>query len=158
LGKDPLDRALELAERRPLRFDDLAVGDDLLLDLVDVGDKPLRALRRTDLLVDLLELEADLVEDREAVVVEVVEGLVQQAAGAAGEELVAELLTLLGPPEEEADRPQLDARQRDEVVGPEEDVELACVQPSDRLVVDREVEDAEEVAAVALLRGIRVDL
>ena len=80
LRKDALDRALEQAERRPLRLDDLAVGDDLLLDLVDVGDEPLGALGRSDLLVDLLELEADLVEDREAVVVEIVEDLVEQAA------------------------------------------------------------------------------
>ena len=48
-----------------------------------------------DRLVDLLELEADLVEDREAVVVEVVEHLVEEAARAAREELVAELLVLL---------------------------------------------------------------
>src|SRR5262249_19367926 len=114
---------------------------------------------RPDLLVDLLELEADLVEDREAVVVEIVEYLVQEPARAARQELLAELLALLGASEEQADRPQLDTRQRDEVVGPEEDVELAGVQPADRLVEDREVEDAEQVAAAAVLvTGVDVDL
>src|SRR4029077_1065768 len=59
--------------------------------------------------------------------------------------------------EEQCDRPQLDRRQRDEVVGPEEDVELAGVQPSNRLVIDREVEDGEEVAALGFVR-VDVDL
>jgi hypothetical protein len=40
---------------------------------------------------------------------------------------------------------QLDVRQRDEVVRPEEEVEFGGVQALDRLVVDREVEDGEEV-------------
>ena len=42
--------------------------------------------------------------------------------------------------------------QRDEVVRPEEEVELGGVQALDRLVVDREVEDAEDVL------GVLVDL
>ena len=50
--------------------------------------------------------------------------------------------------EEARDGEQLDVRQRHEVVGAEEDVELGRVQPLDRLVVDREVEDAEEVLRV----------
>src|SRR5207244_190848 len=37
LRHQPLDLPLELPERRPLRLDDLAVGDDLLLDLLDEG-------------------------------------------------------------------------------------------------------------------------
>ena len=49
---------------------------------------------------------------------------------------------------------QLDGRQRDEVVGADEDVELGGVQALDRPVVDREVEDAEQVALV----GVVVDL
>ena len=59
--------------------------------------------------------------------------------------------------EEPRDRPQLDRRQRDEVVGPDEDVELARVQPADAGVVDGEVEDGEEVAA-GLVLGVDVDL
>ena len=45
-------------------------------------------------------------------------------------------------------------RERDEVVGADEDVELGGVQALDRPVVDREVEDGEEVALV----GVVVDL
>ena len=91
---------------------------------------------------------ADLVEDREAVVEEVVEHLVEQAAGALREELLAQRLVVLAAVEEPRDGQQLDVRQRDEVVGAEEDVELGGVQPLDRLVVDREVEDDEEVVRV----------
>ena len=155
LGQEPLDAALELPQRRALRLDDLAVGDDLLLDLVDVPDEPLR-VALVQLLVDLLELVADLVEDGEAVVVEVVEHLVQQPARAAPEEVLAELLVLRAAPEQPRDRPQLDRRQRDEVVGAEERVELAGVEAADRLVVDGEVEDGEEVG-LALL-GVHVHL
>ena len=97
---------------------------------------------------------ADLVEDREAVVEEVVEHLVEQAAGALREQLLAERLVLLAAVEEPRHRQQLDARQRHEVVGADEDVELGGVQALDRAVVDREVEDAEEVALV----GVVVDL
>src|SRR6478609_3211349 len=155
----PLDLPLELPQRRPLRLDDLAVGDDLLLDLVDVGDEVARALVLADRLVDLLELEADLVEDREAVVVEVVEHLVEEAARAAREELVAEVLVLLTAAEEEADRAQLDRGERDEVVRADEGIELPGVETADGRVVDREVEDGEEVTVVAVVvAGVDVDL
>ena len=43
------------------------------------------------------------------------------------------------------------------VVGPDEGVELARVQPADARVEDREVEDGEEVAA-GLVLGVDVDL
>ncbi len=46
LGQETVDLPLELSQRRPLRLDDLAVGDDLLLDLVDVADELLRAFAR----------------------------------------------------------------------------------------------------------------
>ncbi|HEX9349733.1 MAG TPA: hypothetical protein VF877_00510 [Gaiellaceae bacterium] len=54
--------------------------------------------------------------------------------------------------EETSDREQLDRRQRDEVARAEEDVELGRVQPLDGLVVEREVQNGEEVL------GILVDL
>src|SRR5262249_30661898 len=91
---------------------------------------------------------------REAVVEEIVENLVQQAARALREELLAERLVLLAATEEARDRQQLDRRQRHEIVRPDEDVELGRVQALDRAVVDREVENAEEVALV----GVVVDL
>src|SRR6185436_11863731 len=54
--------------------------------------------------------------------------------------------------EETSHRQQLDGGERDEVVSAEENVELGCVQALDRLVVDGEVEDGEEVL------GVLVDL
>ena len=95
----------------------------------------------------------DLVEDREAVVEEVVEHVVEQVARALREEALAQLAR---PPRSGAnrrvDREQLDVRERDEEVGAEEEVELGRVQPLDRLVVAGEVEHAEEVL------GVLVDL
>ena len=116
--------------------------------------------RRADLLVDLLELEADLVEDREAVVVEVVEHLVEEPARAAARGAARGSSSLsYARRKSSADRPQLDRRQRDEVVRADEDVELAGVEPADRRVVDREVENGEEVAARGACRpGVDVDL
>ena len=96
--------------------------------------------------LDPVELVADLVEDREAVVEEVVEHLVEQAAGALREELLAERVVVLAAREEPRDGQQLAVRERDEVVLADEDVELGRVEPLDRLVVDGEVEDGEEVA------------
>ena len=46
-------------------------------------------------------------------------------------------------------------RQRDQVIRPEEDVELACVEPADRLVVDREVQNREEVALLDVVVDLR---
>ena len=97
----------------------------------------------------------DLVEDREAVVEEVVEHLVEQPARALGEQLLAERLVVLAAREEARDGQQLAVRDRDEVVRPDEDVELGGVQPLDRLVVDREVEDDEEVAVVLVVVDLR---
>ena len=90
----------------------------------------------------------DLVEDREAVVEEIVEHLVEQPAGALGEEALTKLGVLFAAPEQARDRQQLDVGQRDEVVGAEEEVELRRVQALDRLVVDREMDDAEEIVRV----------
>ena len=117
---------------------------------MDVAHAVLGARRDlVDLLVDLAELQRDLVEDREAVVVEIVEHLVEQPTGAAREEVVPQLLAVGAALEEPGHRPQLDRRQRDEIVGPDEHVELARVQASDPGVVDREVEDGEEVAGAS---------
>ena len=149
LGEEALDVALEQPQRGALRLDDLAVGDDLLLDVREVADDLLGAALE-HVVLDRVELVADLVEDREAVVEEVVEDVVEQVAGALREELLAQLLVLLAAAEEPRDRQELDGRQRDEVVRPDEEVELGCVQPLDVLVVDREVEDAEEVVRVVV--------
>ena len=86
LGQEPLDVALEQAQGRPLRLDDLPVADDLLLDVRDVADDLLRAALE-DVVLERVELVPDLVEDREAVVEQVVEHLVEQPARALREEL-----------------------------------------------------------------------
>src|SRR5205085_6886916 len=57
---------------------------------------------------------------------------------------------LLAAAEQPRNREELDVRDRHEVVRPEEDVELGGVQPLDRLVVAREVEDREEVVGVVV--------
>jgi hypothetical protein len=91
---------------------------------------------------------ADLVEDREAVVEEVVEDVIEEVSGALREEALAKLRLVVAAQEEACDRKELDDGEGDEVVRSEEDVELAGVQPLDRLVVDREVEDDEAVVVV----------
>ena len=101
------------------------------------------------------ELVADLVEDREAVVEEVVEHLVEEAAGALREELLTERLVALAAREQARDRKELAVRDRDEVVRAEEDVELGRVEPLDRLVVRGEVEDDEEVAVLVVVIDLR---
>src|SRR5439155_27052162 len=93
----------EQAKSRALRLDDLAVGDDLLLHLGDVGDDLLRAAV-LDVVLDRVELVGDLVEDREAVVEEVVQHLVEEAAGSLAEELLTEAIVLLNAVEEPGDR------------------------------------------------------
>src|SRR4051794_18781441 len=149
LGQEALDLALEEPQRRALRLDDLAVGDDLLFHVREVAHDLLGALLE-QVVLDRIELVPDLVEDREAVVEEVVEDVVEQVPRPLREELVAKLLVLLTAAEEPRYRQELDVRQRDEVVGPDEEVELGRVQPLDVLVVDREVEDAEEVVRVVV--------
>ena len=100
--------------------------------------------------LDRVELVRDLVEDRKAVVEKIVEHLVEQAARPFREELSAELRVLGAALEEARHRQQLDARQRNEVVGPEEEVELRRVQALDRLVVDGEVQDGEEILRIVV--------
>src|SRR5206468_10393368 len=110
LREEALDVALEQPQRRALGLDDLAVADDLLLDVRDVADDRAR-LPFEHLVLDRVELVPDLVEDREAVVEEVVEHLVEQPAGSLGEELLAEAHVLLAAPEEARHGQALDVRQ-----------------------------------------------
>ena len=145
---------LEQSQRGTLRLDDLAIRDDLLLHLGDVGDDLLRAAV-LDVVLDRVELVGDLVEDREAVVEEIVEHLVEESARPFAEQLLTEALVLLHPVEEARHWEELDVGDRDQVVGPEEEVELAGVQALDVLVVRREVEDAEEVAVIEVVVDFR---
>src|SRR5204863_8277497 len=83
--------ALEVGQHRPLRADDLAEVDDLLLRVGDVAHDVLAAAEE-DLLLEALQLAADLAQHREAVVEAVVDDLVEEVAGALREHLLAELL------------------------------------------------------------------
>ena len=78
------------------------------------------------LVLDGVELVADLVEDREEVVEEVVEHVVQQIARALREEVLAQRLVVLAALEEPRPGQQLDVRQRDEVAVAEEESSSAA--------------------------------
>ena len=101
-----------------------------------------------DVLLDPLELVADLAQHRERGVDAVVDDLVEQVARALGEERVAQLLVRAAALEQVLERLQRLVRQRDQEVGTDEQVELGRVQARDRLVVAREVQDAEQVVVV----------
>ena len=135
----------------PLRADHLAEVDDLLLGVGDVADDVLGAALE-DLVLERVELVADLAQHREAVVEGVVDDPVEQVARAAGEQLVAQLLLLAAALEQVLDRLQRLVRDRDQEVAADEDVELAGVQAPDLAVEDREVQDDEQVV------GVLVDL
>ena len=70
---------------------------------------------------------------------QVVEELVEETSRAAREELAAERLVLGGAPEQVRNGPELDHGQRDDVVRPDEDVELAGVEAAGRGVGARHV-------------------
>ena len=65
------------------------------------------------------------------------------------------LVVRLAACEQPRDGQQLAVRDRDEVVLPDEQVELGGVEPLDRLVVDGEVEDREEVALLVVVVDLR---
>src|SRR3954447_164610 len=142
-------RPLEVAQHRAARPDDLAEVDDLLLDVGDVADDLLRASFE-DVVLEAVELVAHLAEHREAVVERVVDDLVEQVARPVAEQVLTRLLGAAAALEEVLDRLQWDVREGDQVVGPDEDVQLARVEPADRLVEHREVKDDEEVLLVGV--------
>src|SRR6201996_3308071 len=138
---------LQVAQDRALRTDHLAEVDDLLLGVGDVADDVLGAALE-DVVLERVELVADLAQHREAVVEAVVDEAVEQVARAAREELLAELLFLAAALEQVLDRLQRLVRDRDEEVGADEEVELTGAEPLGGTVEDREVQDAEQVLVV----------
>ena len=64
-------------------------------------------------------------------------------------------LVVLAAGEQPRDREELAVGDGDEIVRPDERIELGGVQPLDRLVVDREVEDGEQVAVVLVVVDLR---
>ena len=147
LGEVALLGALEVAQDGALRADDLAEVDDLLLRVGEVAHD-LLGLALEDVLLEALELVADLAQHREAVVERVVDDLVEEVARALREELLAHLLVRAAALEQVLDRGDGRVRQRDQEVRPDEDVELGRVQAADRLVEHREVQDDEQVVVV----------
>ncbi len=116
-SQEALLGVLEVAKDGALRADHLAEVDDLLLDVRDVADDLLgRALE--DLVLDRVELVADLPKHREAVVEPVVDDPVEQEARAPREELFAQLLLLAAALEQVLDRLERRVRDRDDVVAP----------------------------------------
>src|SRR4051794_21549472 len=138
---------LEVAQHRSLRPDHLAEVDDLLLDVGDIAYDLLRAPLE-DVVLERVELVADLAQHREAVVEAVVDEAVEQVARAAREELFAQLL--LGPTalEQVLNRLQGLVGDRHHIAGPDEEVELARAQSPGGGIEDREVKDDEEVVVI----------
>ena len=108
-------RALEVLQRGALRADDLAEVDDLLLDVGDVAHDLARAAL-PDLVLEHLELVAHLREHRKRRVDAVVDDLVEQVAGALGEQRVAHVLARLAALEEVLQRLDRLVGQRDDEV------------------------------------------
>src|SRR4051812_22648050 len=140
--------ALEVGDGGPLRADDLAEVDDLLLDVGDVAHDLGRVVALEDPLLDPLELVADLAQHRERGVDALVDDLVEQVAWPLGEQRLALLLVRPAALEQVLDRLQGLVRDRDQVVGADEQVELGGVEAADLLVVAREVQDDEQVLVV----------
>ena len=101
-----------------------------------------------DVLLEALELEPDLAQHRKRGVDAVVDDLVEQVAGALGEQVLAQLVVGAAALEEVLERLDRLVGHRDEEVGADEDVDLGRVEAVDALVVDREVQDDEQVALV----------
>ena len=101
-----------------------------------------------DVVLERVELVADLAQHREAVVEAVVDDPVEQVAGAAREELLAQLLLGAAALEQVLDRLQRLVGDRDHVAGADEEVELAGAEAAGGAVEDREVEDDEQVVVV----------
>src|SRR3954469_8924656 len=139
--------ALEVAEGGALRAHDLAEVDDLLLDVGDVAHD-LGRVADEDLLLDALELVAHLAQHRERRVDAVVDDLVEQVAGALGEQRLPQRLVGPAALEQVLERLQALVGDRDQVVGADEHVDLGGVEPADHLVVAREVENDEQVVVV----------
>ena len=109
-----------------------------------------------DVVLELVELGAHLAQHRERGVDAGVDDPVQQVAGALREGRLAHLLALAVALEHRRQRRQVLVRQRDQVVGTDEQVELRRQEAPGRLVEDREVENDEQVVVVGVELGALV--
>ncbi len=153
LGQIALLGALQGAEHGALRADDGAEVDDLLLDVAQLADDLGRPATLEDVVLQAPKLAAELAEHREAGVDGAVEDLVEQEARSLAHDVEPHVLARAGALEQRRERNDLLVRQRDDVVGPDEDVELGRVQPPGLLVEAGELHDEEEVLVVLVDLG-----
>ena len=156
----PLLGPLEIAEHGALGPHDLAEVDDLLLRLGELAHD-LRRAALEDVVLEALELEAHLAQHRERRIDAGVDDLVQQVARALREDLLAQVVLLAVALEHRRQGRQRDVRERDQVVGAQEEVELGGQDAPRVLVEQREVQNDEDVVVVLVeLRALvaRVDV
>ena len=106
-------------------------------------------------------LTRHLAQHRERGIDAGVDDLVEQVAGALREGRLAEVLLLAVALEHRRQRRERDVRQRDQVVGAHEQVELGGQDPAGLLLEQRELEDDEDVVVVLVELGAvvaRVDV
>ena len=114
-----------------------------------------------DVVLDAVELDRHLAQHRERRIDAGVDDLVEQVAGALREGRLAQVLLLAVALEHRGQRRQRDARQRDQVVGTHEQVELGGQDPARLLLEHRELQDDEDVVVVLVELGAvvaRVDV
>ena len=108
-------------------------------------------LRRTaleDVVLEALQLERGLAQHRERRIDAGVDDLVEQVAGPLGEDLLAQVVLLAIPLEHRRQRWQRHVRQRDDVIGTHEQVELGSQDARAVLVEEWEVQHDEDVVVV----------
>ena len=114
-----------------------------------------------DVVLEAVELDGHLAQHRERRIDAGVDDLVEQVAGALRERRLAQVLLLAVALEHRRQGRERDARQRDQVVGAHEQVELGGQDPAGFLLEQRELEDDEDVVVVLVeLRAVvaRVDV
>ena len=114
-----------------------------------------------DVVLETLELEPGLAQHRERGVDAGVDDLVEQVARSLREDLLAQIGLLAVALEHRRQRRQRDVRQRDQEVRTQEQVDLRGQDPAGVLVVQREVQDDEDVVRVLVELGTlvaRVDI
>ena len=114
-----------------------------------------------DVVLDAVELHLDLAQHRERGVDAGVDDLVEQVARALRERRLAQVRLLAVALEHRGQRRERDVREGDQVVRPHEQVHLRGQDPRGLLLVEREVQDDEDVVVVLVqLRAVvaRVDV
>ena len=114
-----------------------------------------------DVVLEAIELDRHLAQHRERRIDAGVDDLVEEVAGALREGCLAQVILLAVALEHRGQGRERDARQRDQVVGAHEQVELGGQDPAGLLLEQRELEDDEDVVVVLVELGpvvARVDV